>query len=184
MYIWEIVLLSLSLSVDSLVVSISGSVSLGRLRFSRVIYVAAVFAIVQAGLLFFGWLAGVAVAALIHKIAHTIGFVILLYLGGSAIWSAVNSTEDNGRVSLQGIWHLSVAAVATSIDAFAVGASLAMSEVSNDDIAVLVAGVGAVTFAASAFGVRCGSFIGRKFGRPAKLAGGLVLILIGIKLVL
>ena len=161
MDIWEIVLLSLSLSVDSLVVSISGSVSLGRLRLSRVIYVAAVFAIIQAGLLFLGWLAGVAVATLIHRIAHATGFIILLYLGGSAIWSALNPSGEGGKVSLQGIWHLSIAALATSIDAFAV-----------------------VTMAASAFGVRFGALAGRKFGRPAKLAGGIVLILIGVKLIL
>ena len=88
------------------------------------------------------------------------------------------------RRSLQGIWHLSIAALATSIDAFAVGASLAMSDVQADDIAILVAGVGSVTMAASAFGVRFGALAGRKFGRPAKLAGGIVLILIGVKLIL
>lgn len=184
MDIWEIVLLSFSLSIDSLAVSISGSVSLGRPKLSRVFYVAAVFAIVQAGLLFFGWLAGVGVASLVHKLAHFIGFIILLFLGGSSIWSALYSAEEENSVSLCGIWHLIVAAIATSVDAFAVGASLAMSEIASESIVVLVAGVGLVTLVASASGIRFGALIGHKFGRHAKLAGGVVLILIGLKLII
>lgn len=183
MQVFEIILLSLSLSVDSLLVSMGGSVSLGRKRFSRVLYITLFFAVVQAGLLGFGWIAGYAVAHLIYKIANVTGFLILAYLGGAAVWSALRGKEEGHGLNLNGVWPLVVASVATSIDAFAVGASLAMSdEMPSGDIFMLCASVGAVTMIASFCGIRFGSMIGQKFGCQAKLAGGVVLILIGVKL--
>lgn len=181
MDIIEIFLMSLSLSVDTIVVSMSGSVTLGKIRPPKVFTVALVFGLVQAGLLFGGWLAGASVASLVHKAAHVIGFLILLYIGGTMAWSGIRpSGEDD--VNLCGLRHLFLAAVATSIDAFAVGVSLAMSGVAGPDIRALTASVGTVTVLAAAAGVSCGSLAGRKFGRPAKTAGGIVLIAIGVKL--
>ncbi len=183
MQIFEIILLSLSLSVDSLLVSMGGGVSLECKRFSIVLSIALFFAVVQAGLLGLGWFAGYAVAYLIYKIANVIGFLILAYLGGGAVWSALRGKEDGRGLDLNGVWPLAVAAVATSIDAFAVGASLAMSEeMPSGDVFILCASVGAVTMLASSCGIRFGSLIGQKFGCQAKMAGGAVLILIGVKL--
>ena len=151
MDIIEIFLMSLSLSVDTIVVSMSGSVTLGKIRPPKVFSV------------------------------HVIGFLILLYIGGTMAWSGIRpSGEDD--VNLCGLRHLFLAAVATSIDAFAVGVSLAMSGVAGPDIRALTASVGTVTVLAAAAGVSCGSLAGRKFGRPAKTAGGIVLIAIGVKL--
>lgn len=181
MDILGILLMALSLSVDSLVVSMSGSVTLGRIRFSKVLGVALVFGFIQAGLLIFGWLIGSSVAVLVHKVAHIIGFLILLYIGGSMTVSAFRKGGDES-VDLQGVRHLLLAAVATSIDAFAVGVSLAMSDVSSSDMWLLTAVTGLVTMAAASAGVSCGSLAGRKFGRPAKAVGGLVLVGIGVKL--
>lgn len=179
----EILVMALSLSVDSLVVSMSGSVTVGRINFSKVMSVALVFGIVQAALLFLGWLLGASVVSLVHRVAHIIGFVILLYIGGSMVWSAVRG-DGGDKVDLDGISRLLVAAVATSIDAFAVGVSLAMSDVTRPDMLVLTAAVGLVTMLASGFGIACGSFLGRRFGRPARVIGGLALIAIGVKLVM
>lgn len=179
----EILVMALSLSVDSLVVSMSGSVTVGRINFRKVMTVALVFGIVQAALLFLGWLLGASVVSLVHRVAHIIGFVILLYIGGSMVWSAFR--ENGGdKVDLGGLSRLLVAAVATSIDAFAVGVSLAMSDVTRHDMFILTAGVGLVTMLASGFGIACGSFLGRRFGRPARVVGGLALIAIGVKLLM
>lgn len=179
----EILVMALSLSVDSLVVSMSGSVTVGRINFSKVMSVALVFGIVQAVLLFLGWLLGASVVSLVHRVAHIIGFVILLYIGGSMAWSALRG-DDGDKVDLGGMSRLLVAAVATSIDALAVGVSLAMSDVSLSDMSVLTAAVGLVTMLASGSGIACGSFLGRRFGRPARVVGGLALIAIGVKLVM
>ena len=173
-----ILLMALSLSVDSLVVSMSGSVTLGKVGWRRVLAVALVFGAVQAFLLMAGWLT---VASLVHKVAHFIGFVILLYIGGSMVWSAVRKGQEE-KVDLTGLAHLFLAAVATSIDACAVGVSLAMSDVPSGDMWVLTAAVGLTTMAAASAGTSCGSIVGRRFGRPAKALGGLALVAIGVKL--
>ena len=104
----EILLLSMSLSVDTLVVSLGGSVSLGRISPGKVLKVSLAFGLMQAGLIFLGWLAGASVASFIHKAAHIIGFVILLYIGGSMIWSAMRKSEE--RTDLCGIRNLLLAA--------------------------------------------------------------------------
>lgn len=181
MDIIEILLLALSLSVDSIVVSMSGSVTLGRTSPAKILYVALVFGLVQAGLLFLGWLSGASVASLIHKVAHLAGFLILLYIGGSMVWSGFRAGGED-KVDLGGFSRLVLAAVATSVDAFAVGVSLAMSGVRWPAMSGLLAAVGAVTAAAAAAGVSCGSIAGRRFGRAAKVAGGITLTAIGIKL--
>ena len=82
----EIILLSLSLSVDTLAVSMGGSMSLGRMSPSKVLKVSLAFGMMQAALIFAGWLLGASVASFVHQAAHVIGFVILLYIGGSMIW--------------------------------------------------------------------------------------------------
>lgn len=176
----EIILLSLSLSVDTVVVSLGGSMSLGRISPAKVLKVSLVFGLMQAGLIFVGWLLGASVASILHKVAHVIGFVILLYIGGSMIWSAVRSSEE--KVDLNGMKRLLLAAFATSIDAFAVGVSLAMGGMMlNQALAVTVTVFG-MTVLAAVFGIASGSFIGSRFGTPARIVGGLVLIAIGAKL--
>lgn len=173
--------MSLSLSVDSVVVSMSGSVSLGRVRPGKILAVALAFGLVQAGLLLSGWLLGTSVASLVHRAAHIIGFVILLYIGGSMAWSGCWKCGEE-KVDLNGFSRLLLAAAATSIDAFAAGVSLAMSDVGRTDIFLLTFVLAAVTMAAATAGVSCGSLVGRKFGRPAKVGGGIALIAIGVKL--
>lgn len=176
----EIILLSLSLSVDTVVVSLGGSVSLGRISPAKVLKVSLVFGLMQAGLIFGGWLLGASVASILHKVAHVIGFAILLYIGGSMVWSALRCSEE--KVDLNGMRNLLLAAFATSIDAFAVGVSLAMAGMSLDPALSVTVTVFGTTVLAAVFGVASGSFIGRRFGTPARIIGGLVLIAIGIKL--
>ncbi len=176
----EIILLSMSLSVDTLAVSLGGSVSLGRISPGKVSKVSLAFGLMQALLIFLGWAAGASVASFIHQAAHIIGFVILMYIGGSMVWSAVRKSEE--KTDLSGVRNLLLAAFATSIDAFAVGISLAMAGMQSDNALALVAAVFCMTVLAAAFGVSCGAFIGCRCGRPAKIAGGIVLIGIGISL--
>ena len=91
--------------------------------------------------------------------------------------------EGESKVDLSDLKHLLLAAVATSIDAAAVGVSLAMAELSGGKIALSSATVLVVTMIAAVLGITGGSFFGRKFGKWAQLAGGLILILIGVKMV-
>lgn len=180
MTLLEILLLSLSLSADSFVVSMSGSVSLGRPSFEKSLSVASVFAVVQAAFLFVGWLAGHSVVAYLSKVAHVMAFLILAYIGGTMVVSSFRK-EEAGNVDIAGTRHLMAAAVASSIDAFAVGISLAMADMDVRSSVLLTSAVFAVTLLASCSGVHAGAAAGRKFGRAAKAVGGIILIFIGCK---
>lgn len=180
MGIWEILLLALSLSVDSFVVSMGGSVSIGRASAVKTLSVASVFGITQALLLFIGWASGYSIVSYISRIARYIAFIILSYIGGSMIVSAIRKRQEES-IDLSGMKHLLLAAVATSIDAMAVGVSLAMSDVGLSDSLTITFAVFSVTFAASSLGIVSGSAAGRKFGTAAQITGGVVLIFIGLK---
>lgn len=180
MDIMAIILLSLSLSVDTLAVSLGGSVSLGNVRFAEGAKVSLAFGIMQAALIFLGWLLGASVASFIHKAAHVIGFLILLYIGGSMIWSALKKSDE--QVDLKGVKRLLMAAFSTSVDAFSVGISLAISGMAPAEALTLTAAVFVMTVIAAALGVSCGSVLGRRFGVSARVIGGLVLIYIGVRL--
>ena len=175
----EILLLSMSLSVDTLVVSLGGSVSLGRISPGKVLKVSLAFGLMQAGLIFLGWLAGASVATFIHKAAHIIGFVILLYIGGSMIWSAMRKSEE--CTDLCGIRNLLLAAFATSIDALATGVVFVPFK---EWLVTAVLIIGLVSFLFSFAGTYIGVCFGRRFHFKVELVGGVILVLIGLKILL
>ncbi|MGN1210477.1 MAG: manganese efflux pump MntP family protein, partial [Candidatus Cryptobacteroides sp.] len=113
-----------------------------------------------------------------------IGFGLLLYVGLSMGIPALKKGKEDEAVNLSGAGHLLMAAAATSIDALAVGASLAMAEWPLTDIFWVHIAVFAVTVLASSAGILSGSAIGRRFGRPAQFVGGLVLIGLGVSILL
>ena len=175
----EIVLLALSLSADSFVVSMGGSVTLGRVSPWKTLQVAAVFGAVQAACLFAGWISGYSIVAYISKAAPYIALAVLSYLGISMIAAGVRNVSDS--VNLSGFRNLILAAAATSVDAIAVGVSLAMGDTECPD-ALLVTGLTLViTVLASSLGITLGSASGRIFGNAARIAGGIVLIFIGLR---
>lgn len=183
MTIVEIILMALSLSVDTLVVSMCGSVTLGRITSGKVVKVALAFAVMQTALYSAGWLFGSSIVRYIESIAGVVGFLLLLYIGGNMIWGALKKGGEES-VNLSGVRQLLLAAVATSIDAAAVGVSLAMTEPDTRQIVVSVISVFAVTAAAAVTGVISGCAVGRRFGKPAQIAGGIVLIAIGLNILL
>ncbi len=175
----EILLLALSLSVDSFVVSLGGSVTLGRVGSWKTLYVALIFGTVQAVLLFAGWASGYSIVAYISKVAHYIALVILAYLGIRMIVSGIR--KDSGSVDLSGLKSMIVAAVATSIDAMAVGVSLAMADMKFPEAMLVSVLTLLITVAASTAGITIGSASGLKFGNMAKIGGGLILVFIGLR---
>lgn len=179
MTLMEMFLLSLSLSADSFVVSMSGSVTLGRVGPGRTFSTGALFGAVQALCLFVGWVSGYSVVSYIAAAAPYIALVILSYIGISMFVSGVRGREDS--VNLCGMKSLVLAAVATSVDAIAVGVSLAMAEMIPGDAITVTLMTFAVTVAASSAGILIGSASGLKFGNIARMGGGLVLVFIGLR---
>ncbi len=179
----EILLLAVSLSVDTLVVSIGSSVTQGKIAALKIGYAAVVFGLMQTAFLFIGWVLGHSVVAHIDKFAPVIGFLLLLYVGLTMVVNALRKNEGN-KVDIAGMKSLLVASVATSVDASAVGVSLAMTEIALANMYLILTVVFAVTVIAAVCGVISGSAIGRKFGKPARISGGIVLIGIGIRILL
>lgn len=175
----EILLLALSLSADSFVVSMGGSVTLGRVGTGKTLAVAAVFGTVQAACLFAGWISGYSIVGYISRFAHYIALAVLSYLGISMVVAGVRNSSES--VNLSGFRNLVLAAVATSVDAIAVGVSLAMGDMKWPDALTVTGLTLAVTVLASSAGITLGAASGRLFGNAARIAGGLVLIFIGIR---
>lgn len=134
----------------------------------------------QALMPLLGYLLGSVFAEYVTAVAHWIAFVLLALIGGNMIREALGKDDDEVDASLT-IRSMFLLAIATSIDALAVGVTFAFLEV-NIVFAVLVIGV--VTFACSAGGVKIGSIFGEKYKSKAEIAGGVVLILLGTKILL
>lgn len=180
--ILESMLLAASLCADCFAVSTCSSVTLKGISWRKILPIAFVFGVVQTALMALGWLFGDIFVGHIHKIASLIGFLLLLYVGGSMILEAVKN-EDEAR-DLNGLKNVVIGAVATSIDAFAVGVSLSMGFVPLDKMMMNLTAVFVVTMLSVIGGMFGGQRIGQKFGRPAEIIGGCVLILIGLNILL
>ena len=111
--------MAVSLCADCFAVTLCSSTTLKRIRWSNVALIAIVFAVIQTGLLVLGWLFGSLLASFVIKASHVIGFLLLLYVGGSMLFEGIRG-KDEAR-DLNGLWHIILGGVATSIDALAVG---------------------------------------------------------------
>ena len=175
-------LLAVSLCADCFAVSLCSGVTMGNVRRRQVLTIALVFGFVQAGLLLLGYLFGDLFVGYVEKFAHWIGFLLLLYVGGSMILEAVKGKEE--ARDLNGLRNIIVASIATSIDALAVGISLSMEQDTLSSALLKTAAVFLVTVLSVVAGILGGRRIGTRFGRSAEFVGGCVLILIGLNILL
>jgi putative Mn2+ efflux pump MntP len=134
----------------------------------------------QALMPLIGYFLGSFFADMITRYAHWIAFVLLLYLGGSMIKESRDKDDDEVNSAMD-VRTMFLLAVATSIDALAVGVTFAFLKVS---IIPAVTFIGCVTFVCSAVGVKIGSLFGTRYKSKAELLGGVILILIGVKILL
>ena len=181
MNILEILLIAVGLAMDAFAVSIAAGTS-GKLAGKRATFrLAFHFGLFQAMMPVLGWLAGIYVADLISAFDHWVAFGLLLFVGARMIVSSVGSdTETFAKDPSKGA-SLVILSVATSIDALAVGLSLAMIRVNIWYPCVII---GLITALLSVIGIRAGKFFGRKLGPKMELIGGIILILIGLKILL
>lgn len=142
--------------------------------------VAVAFAIIQSGLLLAGWLFGNLFVGLIERISHILGFLLLLYVGGSMFIEGIRNKQEIR--DLNGLKNVIIGGVATSIDALAVGVAQSMSGQTWPGFAPLLISVFIVTAISVICGIRGGKALGSRFGRWAEIIGGLVLIGIGVSL--
>ena len=178
----EILLISVSVAMDAFAVSIGKGLTVTRVRPVDVIKTALWFGGFQALFPLLGFFAANTFSKYVTAVDHWIIFALLAFIGGNMIREAFGEEEENSRETAQFDWrHMLPLAVACSIDAFAVGVSFAFMQV-NIWFSVIVIGV--VTGAFSTVGLYIGRVFGARWQKPAQIAGGAVLVLIGLKVLL
>lgn len=177
---WELFILAVGLSMDAFAVSICKGLSIRGLLPRHAVIVGLWFGAFQALMPAIGWLLGASFADIIADLDHWIAFVLLSLIGGNMIREALKGEEEDCDPSLAPLTML-LLAVATSIDALAVGVTFAFLRV---DILPAVALIGVCTFVISAAGVKIGNVFGARYKSKAELFGGAVLVLIGLKILL
>lgn len=174
----ELFILAVGLSMDAFAVSICKGLSLGRTKAIHSVTAGIYFGGFQALMPFTGYMLGIRFQSLIQSIDHWIAFVLLCFIGVNMIREAKDSEECSAAMDFRAMFPL---AVATSIDALAVGVTFAFLDV---PIIPAITLIGLTTFAFSAAGVKIGSIFGTKYKSGAEIAGGVVLIIIGSKILL
>ncbi len=171
--------IAVGLSMDAFAVSLATAVTLPRVTPRHVFRLAFHFGLFQCLMPIVGWLAGRQVAPWIEAFDHWLAFGLLALVGGRMLWEAWSDEREAERADPTRGWMLVTLSVATSLDALAVGLSLAFVGVSVWTPSVVI---GLVTATLTAFGLRFGSRLGERWGRRAEIAGGVVLLLIGLKI--
>ena len=177
----ELFLLAIGLSMDAFAVSVCKGLATERVRVRHMLIAGLWFGGFQALMPTIGYLLGTTFATYIERFDHWIAFVLLLFLGVKMVKEALSAEEDDTSGSF-GIKVMFLMAVATSIDALAVGITFAL--LPNVNILAAVGFIGLCTFGLSAFGVKIGNIFGLKYKSKAEILGGVILILIGCKILL
>lgn len=183
MGITELILLSLGLAMDAFSVSVCKGLSMKKINYGGALITAAFFGVFQALMPLAGYFLGSRFESYISRYSHWVAFILLGFIGGKMIIEAIRSEEETGETSEYklDIKELFILAVATSIDALAVGVIFAAQKTS---LIFSVTVIGVITFAVCLVGVIIGNRFGSKYEKKAELVGGIVLVLIGLKLLL
>ena len=182
MSLWELFIIAIGLSMDAFAVSVCKGLSVQQVKPRHALICGAYFGGFQALMPLLGFLLGTQFSAFIVSIDHWIAFILLALIGANMLREAFSKEEEKMNCSFCPKAMLPLA-VATSIDALAVGVTFAVMDIGNN-IAPAVLFIGVTTFVLSAVGVKIGSVFGMKFKSKAEALGGVVLILMGLKILL
>jgi putative Mn2+ efflux pump MntP len=181
----EIFLVGVGLSMDAFAVAICKGLAMPRVNRKQTLLIGLYFGVFQAVMPLTGWLLGSQFARRVTKMAPWIAFVLLAWIGGSMIRESLSKKEKEEKAEPAELRHreLLMLAIATSIDALAVGVSFSMVELTVP-IYAAAALIGCTTFAISVAGVFVGNLFGARYKNRAEFVGGAILILIGLKILL
>jgi putative Mn2+ efflux pump MntP len=180
MAITELILLAIGLSMDAAAVSISNSLCIRKINLKNILQMAIMFALFQGIMPLIGYYAASYFADIINQFDHWIAFILLTVIGGKMIYEAVTAGEaqDCSLFSLT-FKLLFVQAIATSIDALAVGVSFSALSV---DIIFAISIISTVTFISCTIAILVAKRFGNLLGKRADIVGGIILIAIGLKI--
>ena len=176
----ELFLIAVGLSMDAFAVSVCKGLAMPKCTFKKAAIVGLWFGGFQALMPAIGYVLGAQFQETIASIDHWIAFVLLALIGGNMIHEALDNDEEEADASLN-VKTMFLLAVATSIDALAIGITFAFLKV---NIIPAVCFIGIVTFIISFAGVKIGNVFGVRYKNKAEIVGGIILILLGLKILL
>lgn len=198
MSLFELFLIAVGLSMDAFAVAICKGLGMKKLDMHQALVIGLFFGGFQALMPVIGWFLGAQFASLVTPIDHWIAFILLAFIGGKMLFDAIKG-DDESETAKDGegapkdgggakdgapkldLRELTMLAIATSIDALAVGITFAFLDV---DIVLAASFIGVVTFVLSVIGVAVGNQFGSRWEKPSAIVGGVVLILIGVRILL
>lgn len=180
MEISEVILISIGLAMDAFAVSVCKGLSMQKMNWKKAIIIGLWFGVFQAGMPVIGYFLGTKFEHLIVSIDHWIIFALLSFIGIKMIKEAFSKEAESCNDDI-GVKTMLILALATSIDALAVGITFAFL---NTNIVFATLMIGVITTILSILGVKIGNKFGDKYKQKAEFAGGLILVLLGIKILL
>ena len=180
MDIWTLLVLAIGVSMDAFAVSICKGLAMKQIKFKHMLIVGLWFGGFQALMPLIGYFLGIQFETYITAYDHWIAFILLALIGGNMIKETLSNEEETADASLA-VKIMLVLAIATSIDALALGVTFAFLQV---NIWEAVSFIGVVTFLFSVAGLKIGNVFGTKYKSQAEFVGGVILILLGIKILL
>ncbi len=193
MSLFELFLIAVGLSMDAFAVAICKGLGMKKLDMRQALVIGLFFGGFQALMPTIGWFLGAQFASLVMPIDHWIAFILLAFIGGKMLFDAIKGDDESetgevkdgegakGSAPRLDLRELTMLAIATSIDALAVGITFAFLDV---DIVLAASFIGVVTFVLSVIGVAVGNQFGSRWEKPSTIVGGVVLILIGVRILL
>lgn len=182
---FTLLLMGVGLSMDAFAVSICKGLSMRKVNKKQCLAIGLFFGGFQALMPFIGWVLGSQFEQYITSIDHWIAFILLGFIGGKMVVEAIREKDEAVEVGKMDppldLKEMFILAIATSIDALAVGITFAFLQV---PIVEAISIIGITTFVISVIGVYVGNFFGNRYKKKAELAGGMILILIGLKILL
>lgn len=182
---FTLLLMGVGLSMDAFAVSICKGLSMRKVNKKQCLVIGLFFGGFQALMPFIGWVLGNQFEQYITSIDHWIAFILLGFIGGKMVVEAIREKDEAVEVGKMDppldLKEMFILAIATSIDALAVGITFAFLQV---PIVEAISIIGITTFVISVIGVYVGNFFGNRYKKKAELAGGMILILIGLKILL
>ena len=179
MGILELLFIAVGLSMDAFAVSLCNAMAVNHLRLRDACKFGIFFGVFQAVMPLIGWAAGRTFSSYVTAVDHWVAFVLLGFIGVKMMYEALRGEETCGAENPLHLRVLFVLAIATSIDALAVGVTFAFMQIS---ILPSVLAIGVVTFLLSTLGALIGKKAGTALGNRAEMVGGIILILMGIKI--
>lgn len=176
-----ILFIAFGLSMDAVAVAIANGCAAKKIELRPALIMAFLFGFFQMLMPVIGWLAGFSFKKTIASYDHWLAFIILFFIGAKMLWETRHSKECRAKANIMSMPVLLGLALATSIDALAVGLSFSLLAV---EIIIPVLIIGLVTFFLSFFGIRIGHKLGSKISGKVEILGGLILIAIGLKILL